>query len=52
MEKWKEKNRPHASKLLKEYTLQLMAEAKPPDDHDEIIQKGEALIQNQKLQNS
>lgn len=44
LEKWEEQGRPQASHLLKDYTQQLTAEARPPEDHEVIIAKGEEFI--------
>lgn len=46
LEKWGEAGKPKASALLKEYTCQLLEEAQPPDDHAEIIVRGEAFIRD------
>ncbi|MEW6716210.1 MAG: trimethylamine methyltransferase family protein [Chloroflexota bacterium] len=44
LEKWEEKGHPRASELLKEYTLHLIAEVPPPEDHGELMAKGEEFI--------
>lgn len=43
LEKWEEE-RPVADLLLRERTRDLLAEAEPPDDHDEILARGEAFL--------
>lgn len=44
LEKWQDAGQPRAEKFLLDKTLQLIAEAQPPDDHDELIQRGEDFI--------
>jgi trimethylamine--corrinoid protein Co-methyltransferase len=44
MEQWVDKGQPKAIDLLREYTRQLLRDLKAPEDHDELIQKGEAFI--------
>ncbi|HET7142612.1 MAG TPA: trimethylamine methyltransferase family protein, partial [Anaerolineales bacterium] len=44
MEKWQAAGAPAARKVLREKTQDLMASASAPEDHDEIIRKGEAYI--------
>lgn len=44
MEKWQEAGAPAARKVLREKTQDLMASAAAPEDHEEIIRKGEAFI--------
>jgi trimethylamine---corrinoid protein Co-methyltransferase len=48
LEKWEE-DRPKAEHLLRERTVALMAEAKPPDDHDEVVARGEAFLSKLRL---
>ena len=43
LEKWEEE-RPLGDRLLRERTRELLAEAEPPDDHDEILARGEAFL--------
>jgi len=45
LEKWEEQGRPQAGAYLKRYTQQLITEAKPPEDHEAIVAKGEKYIQ-------
>jgi trimethylamine--corrinoid protein Co-methyltransferase len=45
LEKWQEE-RPSAERLLRERTRDLLAEAEPPDDHDEVLARGEAFIRS------
>lgn len=44
MEKWQEKGRPSADKVLREKTMELLATSPKPDDHDELMGKGEEMI--------
>jgi trimethylamine:corrinoid methyltransferase-like protein len=44
LEKWVEIGSPRADSLVRERALDLLANAPPPDDHDEIIRIGEKLI--------
>lgn len=44
LEKWVEQGHPKANQLVREKTQEIMAQSKAPDDHDEIIGKGEAFI--------
>src|SRR3990172_1094332 len=44
METWVEKGCPAAIDVLRQYTLQLLSELQAPEDHAEIMAKGEALI--------
>jgi hypothetical protein len=45
MEQWVDKGQPKAIDLLREYTRQLLEELRAPEDHDDLIQKGESFIQ-------
>jgi trimethylamine--corrinoid protein Co-methyltransferase len=45
MEKWQAAGQPSADKVLREKTCGLLASAPAPDDHDELIGKGEEIIQ-------
>jgi trimethylamine--corrinoid protein Co-methyltransferase len=44
LEKWQENGQPKAEKYLVDKTMQLIAEARSPEDHDELIHRGEAFI--------
>ena len=44
LETWQEKGQPQAVQYLRERTLQLLDQTHPPDDHDELISRGEAFI--------
>ena len=41
---WQSENSPKAKNILKKHTLKLLSELKAPDDHDELIAKGEEFI--------
>ena len=45
LEAWQEKNHPQAIQLLRERTVQLLAEAGPPPGQADLIARGEAFIQ-------
>ncbi len=45
LEKWVELESPRAEKLLRDRTCDLIASAAAPDDHDELMTRGEAVIQ-------
>jgi trimethylamine--corrinoid protein Co-methyltransferase len=47
MEQWEAQGQPHATDLLREHTVNLIANAVPPDDHDDLMGQGEAFIENQ-----
>ena len=44
LEKWEELGNPRIEQLLRDRTLELLSNQEPPEDHDEIISKGEALL--------
>lgn len=44
MENWVEEGRPQAMDVLRQYTYQLLQELPAPDDHRELLAKGEAFI--------
>jgi trimethylamine--corrinoid protein Co-methyltransferase len=44
MEKWQAAGQLNAEQVLRETTLRLMASAPAPDDHDELLAKGERFI--------
>jgi trimethylamine--corrinoid protein Co-methyltransferase len=48
MEKWQEAGQPSADKILREKTCHLLASAPKPEDHDELMGKGEAWIEKRK----
>jgi trimethylamine--corrinoid protein Co-methyltransferase len=45
LEKWVELGRPRADALLRERTLDLLESSPPPDDHDEILARGEEFLE-------
>ncbi|HET9912072.1 MAG TPA: trimethylamine methyltransferase family protein, partial [Anaerolineales bacterium] len=45
MEKWMEAGQPHVQKKLSEYTIEFLKDLPVPDDHEELMQKGEEFIQ-------
>ena len=48
LDKWKEKGSPKAIDLLKKLTLDVLENLQPPEDHDELIKKGEDYLINLK----
>lgn len=44
LEEWQAKGTPDAATRLQEYTLHLLAGLKAPDDHEELIARGERFI--------
>lgn len=44
LEKWVELGRPRAETLLRDRTVELLSSATPPDDHDEVLARGEELL--------
>lgn len=44
MEKWMEAGQPHVQKVLREYAMEYMKDMPIPEDHDELLAKGEAFI--------
>jgi trimethylamine--corrinoid protein Co-methyltransferase len=44
LDKWQSQGCPRAEDLLKDYTRQLMANCKPPENYSDLIKKGEAFI--------
>jgi trimethylamine--corrinoid protein Co-methyltransferase len=46
LEKWQAKGNPTADSVLRKYTLKLLAEGRPPEDHSDLLAKGEAFIRD------
>ena len=46
IEEWQEKGMPRADTFLREYTLELLNSHPRPDDHDSLMEKGEAYIKS------
>jgi trimethylamine---corrinoid protein Co-methyltransferase len=44
LEEWESRGRPRFDSLLREYTLQLLADQAPLDDGEELVRKGETFI--------
>ena len=44
LEAWQAQGRPKAGDLLRARTIDLLAHARPPEDHPELLARGEALI--------
>ena len=45
LEKWQKRGCPKADDILRNYTIQCMGNLEIPDDHDELIEKGERFIE-------
>ena len=46
LEEWEQRGRPRFESLLREHTCELLENQTPLDDHDDLIAKGEAFIEN------
>ena len=46
LEKWQAKGAPRADNVLRKYTLKLMEECRPPQDHSGLLEQGEVFIRN------
>ena len=44
LEAWEERNRPRPIQMLRERTQDLLAQASPPEDHADLMARGEAFI--------
>jgi hypothetical protein len=44
MEKWLAAGQPHVQTHLKEYAIEFLKDLPAPEDHDELIGKGEEFI--------
>ncbi|MCI0416757.1 trimethylamine methyltransferase family protein [bacterium] len=44
LEKWEELNYPRMEQLLRDRTVELLSTQEPPEDHDELIRKGEEFL--------
>lgn len=46
LDEWQARNRPRAEDLLRGYTRQLLEESKPPENHADLLARGESFIQS------
>jgi trimethylamine:corrinoid methyltransferase-like protein len=46
LDQWQNSGSPEAVELLRKRTVDILDQQKPPEDHDEIIEKGESYIQS------
>jgi trimethylamine--corrinoid protein Co-methyltransferase len=46
LEEWQDQGQPRADDLLRTYTRRLLEDARPPEDHAELMSRGEAFIHN------
>jgi hypothetical protein len=46
MEKWIDAGQPHVQKKLSDYTLEFLKDLPVPEDHGELMVKGEEFINN------
>jgi trimethylamine--corrinoid protein Co-methyltransferase len=44
LEEWEAQGRPRFENLLRDRTVQLLEDAGPPEDHDEVLARGEAFM--------
>ena len=44
LDEWQSGKHPNADAVLRQHTRELMENATPPDDHDELIERGEEFI--------
>ena len=44
LDRWQTRGNPSADQLLRRHTLELIRDLRPPQDHDQIIARGEAFI--------
>lgn len=44
MEKWQQAGQPHVQKVLSEYAIEYMKDMPAPEDHEELLAKGEEFI--------
>ena len=49
LDQWRADGNPRASIILREYTLQTLSKLSAPEDHDELIRRGEAFIASVKF---
>jgi trimethylamine--corrinoid protein Co-methyltransferase len=52
MEKWQAEGQPDAKRVLREITLDVLADLSAPDDYEELIKKGSTIIRKAALKNS
>jgi trimethylamine--corrinoid protein Co-methyltransferase len=48
LERWQQQECPKVDRYVREHAQRLMTEHRPPDDHDELIGRGEVFIRKQK----
>ena len=46
LERWEEKGCPRADEELRKYTHKLLGELNPPEDHDQLLDRGEKFVKN------
>ena len=44
MEKWIEAGQPHVQSKLRDYTIEFLRDLPVPEDHEELLRKGEEFI--------
>lgn len=52
MEKWLEAGQPHVQKRLKEYSIEFLKDLPAPEDHEEVMRRGEEWVGKWKAVNS
>ena len=46
LEKWQERGAPEAGELVRQYTRRLLDSLEPPEDHAELMARGEAILKD------
>ncbi len=46
LDKWQERGCPRSEDMLREYTLDLMADSRPPEDQQDLLERGESFIRH------
>lgn len=46
LEEWQARGRPRASDVLRRHTVRLLQEAQAPEDHDELMARGQSFIED------
>jgi trimethylamine--corrinoid protein Co-methyltransferase len=49
LERWEQLKHPKMDRYVREFAQRLMTEHRPPDDHDELIDRGEEFIRMQRV---
>jgi trimethylamine--corrinoid protein Co-methyltransferase len=52
MEKWIEAGQPHVQKRLREYSIEFLKDLPVPEDHEELVRKGEEYIEKWRVKSN